>query len=63
MLCTPQRLITYVTVEGRLEGSVKEEVLVRLGRFDAQLNRFEQCWKEMQPGIEVIRWWDTHLEL
>ena len=70
MLCTPQLLITYgesVTVEKRrledLEGSAKEEVLVQLGRFGAQMNRFEQCWKEMQPGIEVDRWWDTHLEL
>ena len=45
-----------------LEGSAKEEVLVRLGRFEAQMNRFEQCWKEMQPGIEVDRWWDEYLE-
>ena len=44
-----------------LEGSAKEEVLVRLGRFEAQMNRFEQCWKEMQPGIEVDRWWDAEL--
>ena len=46
-----------------LEGSAKEEVLVQLGRFEAQMNRFEQFWKEMQPGIEVDRWWDTHLKL
>ena len=45
-----------------LECSAKEEVLVRLGRFEAQMNRFEQCWKEMQPGIEVDRWWDEELE-
>ena len=45
-----------------LEGSAKEEVLVRLGRFEAQMNRFEQCWREMQPGIEVDRWWDHTLE-
>ena len=45
-----------------LEGAAKEEVLVRLGRFEAQMNRFEQCWKEMQPGIEVDRWWDEELE-
>ena len=45
-----------------LESSDKEEVLVRLGRFEAQMNRFEQCWKEMQPGIEVDRWWDQELE-
>ena len=46
-----------------LEGSDKEEVLVRLGQFEAQMNRFEQCWKEMQPGIKVDRWWDIELEL
>ena len=69
MLRRPEFLITYgerVTVERRflndLEGSAKEEVLVRLGRFEAQMNRFEQCWKEMQPGIEVDRWWDRELE-
>ena len=45
-----------------LEGSAKEEALVRLGRFEAQMNRFEQCWKEMQPGIKVNRWWDEELE-
>ena len=45
-----------------LKGPAKEEVLVRLGRFEAQMNRFEQCWKEMQPGIEVDRWWDERLE-
>ena len=47
---------------GDLEGSAKEEVMARLGRFEAQMNRFEQCWKEMQPGIEVDRWWDRVLE-
>ena len=47
---------------GDLEGAAKEEVLMRLGRFEAQMNRFEQCWKEMQPGIEVDRWWDEELE-
>ena len=69
MLRRPELVITYgerVTVEerhlGDLEGSAKEEVLVRLGRFEAQMNRFEQCWKEMQPGIEVNRWWDDWLE-
>ena len=69
MLRNPGLLITYgerVTVERRdledLEGSDKEEVLVRLGRFEAQMNRFEQCWKEMQPGIKVDRWWDGWLE-
>ena len=69
MLRNPELVITYgerVTVERRdlegLEGSAKEEVLVRLGRFEAQMNRFEQCWKEMQPGIEVDRWWDEQLE-
>ena len=46
-----------------LEGSAKEEVLVRLGRFEAQMNWFEQCWKEMQPGIEVNRWWDDWLQM
>ena len=55
-----------VTVKQRdledLEGSAKEEVLVRLGQFEAQMNRFEQCWKEMQPGIEVDRWWDRELQ-
>ena len=68
-LRNPKLLITYgerVTVERRLlehlAGSDKEEVLVRLGRFEAQMNRFEQCWKEMQPGIEVDRWWDEELE-
>ena len=45
-----------------LEGSAKAEVLVRLGQFEAQMNRFEQCWKEMQPGIKVNRWWDERLE-
>ena len=45
-----------------LEGSAKEEVLVRLGRLEVQMDRFEQCWKEMQPGIKVDRWWDKHLE-
>ena len=44
-----------------LEGSAKEEVLEQLGRFEAQMNRFEQCWKEMQPGIKVNRWWDSEL--
>ena len=44
-----------------LAGSDKEEVLVRLGRFEAQMNRFQQCWKEMQPGIEVDRWWNSEL--
>ena len=70
MLRNPELVITYgerVTVEkrslGDLEGSDKEEVLVRLGRFEAQMNRFEQCWKEMQPGIKVDRWWDIELEL
>ena len=48
---------------GNLEGSAKEEVLVRLGQFEAQMNWFEQCWKEMQPGIEVDRWWDERLEM
>ena len=69
MLRDPELVITYgerVKVEERdledLEGSDKEEVLVRLGRFEAQMNRFEQCWKEMQPGIEVNRWWDKWLE-
>ena len=70
MLRNPDLVITYgerVTVEQcplvYLEGSAKEEVLVRLGRFEAQMNRFEQCWKEMQPGIEVDRWWwDEQLE-
>ena len=69
MLRNPELVITYgerVTVERRdlkdLESSDKEEVLVRLGRFEAQMNRFEQCWKEMQPGIEVDRWWDERLE-
>ena len=69
LLRNPELVITSgerVTVEGRrlepLEGSAKEEVLVRLGRFEAQMNRFEQCWKEMQPGIEVDRWWDEELE-
>ena len=68
LLRNPDLVITYgkrVTVEERrlvyLEGSAKEEVLVRLGRFEAQMNRFEQCWKEMQPGIEVDRWWDEEL--
>ena len=45
-----------------LEGSAKEEVLVQLGQFEAQMNRFEQCWKEMQPGIKVGRWWDGELQ-
>ena len=70
MLRNPDLVITYgerVTVEkrrlGDLESSAKEEVLVRLGRFEAQMNRFEQCWKEMQPGIEVNRWWDYVLPL
>ena len=52
-----------VRLLGNLEGSAKEEVLVRLGRFEAQMNRFEQCWKEMKPGIKVDRWWDEKLEL
>ena len=65
----PAFLVTYrerVTLEDRrledLEGSAKEEFLLRLGQFEAQMNRFEQCWKEMQPGIEVDRWWDEELE-
>ena len=70
LLRHPTLVVTYgerVTVKQRdledLEGSAKEEVLVRLGRFEAQMNRFEQCWKEMQPGIEVDRWWwDEQLE-
>ena len=68
MLQNPELVITYgeeVTVERRrlwnLGGSAKEEVLVRLGLLEAQMNRFEQCWKEMQPGIEVDRWWDEEL--
>ena len=68
LLRNPELVITYgagVTVEQRhledLEGSDKEEVSVRLGRFEAQMNRFEQCWKEMQPDIEVDRWWDEEL--
>ena len=48
---------------GALESSAKEEFLVRLGRFEAQMNRFEQFWKEMQPGIEVDRWWDKELAM
>ena len=66
----PELDITYgerVTVKQRpledLKGSAKKEVLVRLGRFEAQMNRFEQGWKEMQPGIEVNRWWDYVLPL
>ena len=51
-----ERILVY------LEGSDKEEVLVRVGQFEAQMNRFEQCWKEMQPGIEVDRWWDRELQ-
>ena len=47
---------------GDLESSAKEEVLVQLGRFEAQMNRFELCWKEMHPGIEVDRWWDYTLK-
>ena len=69
MLRNPELVITYgerVTVEERrlvdLKGSDKEEVLVRLGQFEGQMNRFEQCWKEMQPGIKVVRWWDKHLK-
>ena len=69
MLRKPDLVITFgkrVMVERRrlvdLEGSAKEEVMARLGRFEAQMNRFEQCWKEMQPGIEVDRWWDEELE-
>ena len=69
LLRHPKFVITYgerVTVErrhlGDLEGSAKEEVVVRLGQFEAQMNRFEQCWKEMQPGIKVDRWWDEKLE-
>ena len=68
-LRSPELFITYgerVTVKEHrlvnLEGAAKEEVLVRLGRFEAQMNRFEQCWKEMQPGIKVDRWWDEELE-
>ena len=69
-LRNPGLVITYgrrVTVEQRhlvdFEGSAKEEVLVRLGRFKAQMNRFEQSWKEMRPGIEVDRWWDEELAM
>ena len=69
MLRDPELLITYrerVTLEyhhlEHLEGSAKEEVLVRLGQFEAQMNWFEQCWKEMQPGIKVDRWWDKALQ-
>ena len=35
--------------------------MVRLGRFEAQMNRFEQCWNEMHPDIAVDRWWDKNL--
>ena len=70
MLRNPELLITYgerVRVEEHiladLEGSAKEEVAVRLGRFEAQMNRLEQCWNEMQPGIEVVRWWDQELKM
>ena len=69
LLRHPTLVVTYgerVTVKQRdledLESSAKEEVLVQLGQFEAQMNRFEQCWKEMQPGIKVVRWWDKRLE-
>ena len=44
-----------------LKSSDREEVMARLGQFEAQMNRFEQCWKEMHPGIKVDRWWDREL--